>query len=73
MLAGWPLPKASPCPMPSEAQALLERAIAKSGLSLRSFAETELARDERTVRRWRNGSGEIPDVVRVWLVRYLRE
>ena len=45
-----------------ERRELLERAIAKTGLSLRSFAEVHMVRDERTVRRWRSGEVPIPDV-----------
>ena len=52
---------------------LLERALALSGLSLRAFAEDVLARDERTVRRWRSGEIAIPAIVRRWLTRYVRE
>jgi len=43
--------------------ALLERAIARSGLSLRDFARRELVRDERTLRAYRRGA-PMPDVVR---------
>lgn len=46
----------------TDARDLLEQAIAKTGLSLRSFAEVHMVRDERTVRRWRSGDVPIPDV-----------
>jgi hypothetical protein len=51
--------------------ALLRDAIRLSGLSTRSFAETVLVRDERTVRRWIAGEAPIPDVVTRFLNRYL--
>lgn len=59
--------------MADDSMALFERALAKSGLSLRSFAETVMVRDERTVRRWRAGDTPIPDVVTRKLEQYLRE
>lgn len=41
---------------------LLEQAIAKTGLSVRSFALNYMVRDERLVRRWLDGEVPIPDV-----------
>jgi DNA-binding transcriptional regulator YiaG len=52
-------------------QNLLERALAKSGLSLRKFAEQLVARDERTVRRWREGSQTIPETALRWMRHYV--
>lgn len=52
---------------------LLERALAVTGLSLRSFAESVVIRDERTVRRWRAGDSPIPDVAARRLEQVLRE
>lgn len=43
--------------------ALLEAAIAASGLSARRFATEQMLRDERTIRRWLAGDVPIPDVV----------
>jgi hypothetical protein len=42
---------------------LLERTIARSGLSVRAFARDILWRDERTVRRWLAGDSPVPAVV----------
>jgi hypothetical protein len=42
---------------------LLERTIARSGLSARAFARDILWRDERTVRRWLAGDSPVPAVV----------
>ena len=42
-------------------------------LSLRSFAETVMVRDERTVRRWRAGTVPIPAVATRRLEQYMRE
>lgn len=56
----------------TDARDLLERAVEKSGLSLRSFAETVMVRDERTVRRWRAGDVPIPDVAIRKLEQYVR-
>jgi hypothetical protein len=50
---------------------LLERALELSGCSLRAFAEDVLARDERTVRRWRSGDAPIPALALRWLRRYV--
>lgn len=47
--------------METTSRELLELALDKSGLSLRSFAEVHMVRDERTVRRWRAG-GPVPAV-----------
>lgn len=52
---------------------LLERAIAKSGLSARRFAVEVLTRDERTIRRWLAGDRPIPQVVRKKLLELLGE
>jgi hypothetical protein len=52
-------------------RALLDAAIARSGMSRRQFAVRILARDERTVRRWTAGAAPVPRAVRVWLARYL--
>lgn len=41
---------------------LVRLAIRRSGLSARHWAERELVRDERTVRRWVSGEVAIPDV-----------
>jgi hypothetical protein len=60
-----------PQPPDDDALALLRDAIKLSGLSTRSFAETELVRDERTVRRWMGGQAPIPDVVQRFLRDYL--
>lgn len=57
----------------TDARDLLERAVAHSGLSLRSFAETVMVRDERTVRRWRAGDVPIPAVCIRKLEQYVRE
>lgn len=56
---------------PDDPFALLREAIRVSGLSARSFAETLLVREERTVRRWIAGEAPIPDVVIRFLQRYL--
>jgi hypothetical protein len=50
-------------PAPAADVALLNRAIDRSGLSLREFARRELVRDERTLRAYRRGA-PMPDVVR---------
>lgn len=50
-----------------EAVALLRKAIKRSGLSNRQFAEQILARDERTIRRWLSGKVAIPAAVVRWL------
>lgn len=47
---------------------LLRRAIERSGLSARRWAEEVAWRDERTVRRWLSGDSPIPELV----VRRLR-
>jgi hypothetical protein len=57
--------------VPTDPRALLEAAVARSGLSLRAFARERLARDERTARRWRAGETPIPEAVLRWLRRYL--
>lgn len=49
--------------------ALLERAIAKSGLSANQFAENILIRDRRTVARWLSGELALPKEVRKWLAK----
>lgn len=65
----------TPAPVPqtkAERIALLREAIKRSGLSNRKFAEKVLVRDERTVRRWLAGDGEIPDAVARWLLEHNR-
>ncbi len=57
----------------SAAQDLLERALAKSGMSLTAFAEDVMVRDARTVRRWRAGDVEIPDIAVRRLEQFVRE
>lgn len=52
---------------------LLERALEVTGLSLRSFAERLMIRDERTVRRWRAGDVPIPEVAQRKLREIIRE
>lgn len=47
--------------------ATLRAAIARSGLSDRRFATRVLIRDERTLRRWLDGTRPIPQVVLDWL------
>lgn len=42
---------------------LLRRAIRRSGLSNRKYAEQVLTRDERTVRRWLSGKTSVPRAV----------
>jgi len=54
-------------------QQLIAAAIACSGLTSTQFAERVLARDPRTVRRWRDGSSPIPPIARQWLLRYLHD
>jgi len=49
-------------PAPAADVALLNRAIDRSGLSLRDFARRELVRDERTLRAYRRGA-PMPAVV----------
>lgn len=49
--------------------ALLEAAIAASGLSARQYAMQVLARDERTIRRWLAGDRPIPKAVLDYLAR----
>lgn len=53
---------------PDLARRLLEEALARSGLSARKFAEILVARDERSIRRWRSGEQAIPEAV----VKFLR-
>jgi hypothetical protein len=60
-------------PFPDDTLALLRDAIHLSGSSTRSFAETVLVREERTVRRWMAGDTPIPEVVARRLRRYLVE
>ena len=48
---------------------LLRSAIEASGLSARRYAVEVLLRDERTVRRWLDGSSPIPDPVMQFLTR----
>jgi DNA-binding transcriptional regulator YiaG len=57
----------------TEARALLEQALSLTGMSLRAFAEVLMVRDERTVRRWRAGDTEIPDVAVTRLRAIIRE
>jgi hypothetical protein len=52
---------------------VLLAAIARSGLAPKEFAEQVVSRDERTVRRWRKGTVQIPAVVVRRLLRYLEE
>jgi hypothetical protein len=80
MLDSYPLTpihrtSAPPRPLAPDdgALALLRGAISLSGLSARSFAETVLVRDERTVRRWIAGDTPIPSVLRHWLREYLAD
>lgn len=54
----------------SDPRRALEAALARSGLSLRAFAERVLSRDERTVRRWRTGDSPIPEAAAEWLRVY---
>lgn len=53
----------------TEPTELLRAAIAASGLSARRYATEVLLRDERTVRRWLDGSSPIPDPVMQFLTR----
>lgn len=56
----------------TDARALLEAAITRSGLSARAFAERVMAaRNPRTIQRWRSGEIPISDDVRDWLANYL--
>jgi len=52
---------------PAEGVELLRAIVARSGLSNRKFAETQLVRDERTLRRWLAGDIPIPETVLRWL------
>ena len=56
---------------PSSAD-VLRGAIAASGLSARQYAVEVLLRDERTVRRWLDGSSPIPAPVMQFLTRTQR-
>lgn len=58
-------------PTPEE-MALLERAITASGLTASEFARQVLARDPRTVRRWRNDRGPMPLAVTDFLLDYVK-
>ncbi len=53
--------------------ALLRRAIELSGKSARRFAVEDLIRDERTVRKWLTGANPLPDVVRDFLMEYVKQ
>lgn len=57
---------------PDDPRELLERALVITGCSLRSFAESHMVRDERTVRRWRSGKSPIPEVAQVRLRQIIR-
>lgn len=46
--------------MTSDSRALLAAAVEASGLSSRRFAVEVLGVDERTVRRWREGTRDMP-------------
>jgi hypothetical protein len=52
---------------------LLNRAIAKSGLSATRFAETVMARESRTIRRWLKGESPIPGAAVMFLQRYVEK
>jgi len=63
---------ADECRVPG--QELVRRAVDLSGLSVRAFAVDVMAgRDERTVRRWLDGSSPVPDQTFAWLTRYVEE
>jgi hypothetical protein len=47
----------------TDSRRLLLRAITRSGLSHRQYAQQVLTRDERTVRRWLAGTSNIPKAV----------
>jgi hypothetical protein len=51
---------------------MLRKAIDKSGLSARQFAEIVMGRNERTIRRWLAGDSAIPVPAVDWLRRYLK-
>ena len=58
---------------PPEGAALLNRAIALSGLPANRFAEDVLVVNERTVRRWLAREYPLPRVVRERLEKYIAQ
>jgi DNA-binding transcriptional regulator YiaG len=52
---------------------ILKAAIAKSGLSASKFAETVMARESRTIRRWLKGESPIPGAAVMFLQRYVEK
>lgn len=64
--------KVKPRPITLDDRTLLVVVIKASGLSVRRFAREQLARDERSVRRWLTGELPIPAVVRARLEAWHR-
>ena len=56
-----------------DGRALLERALAATGLSVGAFAEVHMVRYASTIQRWRAGSVSIPEIARVKMRTIIRD